>query len=275
MSICNNDVTYAAQWDTPENRKALATLEKKFFNRSECRPDCPVAWAPEVLELMETLERELGFAHNEKTMRGYYIQGTPKDWFITRPWSGLLSSFKSNVFSKPTDWEAPRQADGSRPKRTLLKRIKAIPMGFFEPIGYGIRALVIKYVNPLRNKYEKKRITLGQLKEKYGSLTCYFHAPAAFSEFIEQEKAKCMIKLSLKGAYYPIENLYNYSTEWHCGTEYHPDNYEVKHGTMSNGEPYTSVKMTTMRKYMKDMGINLQELQDKIDMKAASKADPV
>lgn len=278
MSVCNNDVTYADKWDTPENLAALAKLDAKFFSKSECRADCPVAWAPEVLELMETLERELGFKHNEKTIRGYYIQGTPLEWFLKRPWSGLFYAFKKNVFERPADFDAPRSArgpDGMRPRKTILKRIKSIPMGFFEPIIYGIKALTVMYVNPLRNKYQKKRISMGQLKEKYGYLTCYFHAPEAFKEFIDQEKAKCVIKLALKGAYYPIESLYNSAMEFHCDDEYHPDTYEVTRGAMSSGEPFTKVKITTMRKYMKEMGLDLKEIKDKADMRAAMKADPL
>lgn len=275
MSVCNNDVTYHDKWDTHENRQALAILEKKFFNKSECRPDCPVAWAPEVLELMETLERELGFVYNEKTMRGYYIQGTPKDWFLTNPWSGFFYAFKKNVFTKPKDTNAKRLSKTwERPYMTLSQRLIAIPMGFFDPIGYGIRALTMRYINPLRNKFFKKRIYLGQLKEKYGYLTCYFHAPEAFKEFIEKEKAKCIIKLALKGAYYPIETLYNSSIEFHCGTVYHPDTYEITHGD-NGGKPFTNVKITTMRMHMADMGLDMEDIKNKADMRAASKADPI
>lgn len=271
----NNDVTYADKWDTPENQAALAKLEKKFFDKSECSPSCPVAWAPEVLEMMETLERELGFRYNEGTMRGYYIQGTPLDWFVKNPWSGFFSAFMTNVFGyKPFEYKhKPGTTKRVKIKRTLYNRVKSIINGFTDPIGYGFRALIIKYVNPIRNRFEKRRISLGQLKEKYGSLTCYFHAPDAFEEFIDKEIGKCKIKLALKGAYYPIETLWDSAVSYDIENDYEPDSIAVTYGEYK-GERTVSVKKTTYRKLMKELGLNLKEIQEKADLRAASKADP-
>ena len=76
----NNEVTYNDKWDTVENREALKRLEDKYFSKSECGPSCPVSWAPEVLEMMDKPQKELGFCRNESTMGGYYVQGNHIKW---------------------------------------------------------------------------------------------------------------------------------------------------------------------------------------------------
>ncbi len=265
----NNDVTYADKWDTPENRAALEKLERKFFNRSECSPDCPVSWAPEVLELMELLHKELGFRRNESTMRGYYIQGNMLDWFVKDPWKGLFYSFKRNVFEKPKDGKTVdrQRVYSSRP---LHKRIKNMFESFTHPFGYGIRALTIRYVNPVLNRWEKNRISLGQLKEKYGMLTCYFHSSDAFQEYIEQEVRKCEIKLALKGCYYPIESFWDSRSRYSVGTEYRPDIIETK---VDPKDGTIDVTKTTYRQAMKDLGLNLEEIKQKAELAKAQKAN--
>lgn len=267
----NNDVTYDKQWDTPENRAALAKLERKFFHKSECRADCPVAWAPEVLELMETLEKELGFAYNTKTIGGYYIKGTPYDWFVKEPFGGIVSAFKSNILNKPRDWTKPRGENGFRPYKTIGGRFLGFLGGFFGPMGYGLRALKMKYVHPLLNKILRPKIVLGQLKEKYGYLTCYFHTTDAYREFVDIEIRKCSLKLALKGCYYPIENFWDASTQYAVGTEYNPDTISATYNDKHN---MIDVKQTVYRKIMKDMGLDLKEIEQKAILRKASKEDP-
>ena len=48
------------------------------------------------------------------------------------------------------------------------------------------------YVNPRLNRLQRNLITLGQLKEKYGSLTCYFHSPVESA--VDEVVRKCMVK---------------------------------------------------------------------------------
>lgn len=270
MSVCNNDVTYADKWETPENKAALQKLEAKFFDKSECSPSCPVGWAPEVLEMMETLHRELGFMRNERTMRGYYIQGNAADWFIKDPFNGFFSSFVRNFFKKPQDKKRVGDKYEWYP-RPIVNRIKNIASSTWHPIGYGFRALTIKYINPRLNKIEKNKISLGQLKEKYGSLTCYFHTSDAFEEFVDNEVRKCTIKLAMKGCYYPIETLWDAGTRYNVGNEWRPDTITTtvdKDGTIT-------VTKTTYRAAMKELGLDLKDIAAKAEALKASKADPV
>lgn len=245
----NNEVTYAPHWNTPENKAALEKLESKYFDKSEAYPDCPVSWAPEVLELMDKLEKELGFLHNTSTLRGYYVQGTLIDWFITNPWINLFSAIKYNVF---TDDKIP-----------ILKRVKRIVSSFLHPIKYGIKATKVLYINPLLNKIEKPKIRLGQIKEKYGELRCYFDTAEAYQEYVDQEVRKTELKLALKGVYYPIESFYNSSIGYSVGTEYNPDTIS----TTVDQDGTISVSKTTYRKLMKDLGLNLDEIKQKYEIR--------
>lgn len=275
MSIANNDVTYAEKWNTPENKAALKKLETKYFDKSSCAPDCPIAWAPEVLELFETLDRELGFTYNTSTMRGYYIQGTAKDWFVTDPWKNLFRSVKTNFFSaKPPQVRTRTRVDITYRNKTIVERLAAVTESFMHSINYGKRACVIKYVNPIRNKYSKNKISLGQLKEKWGSLTIYFNAPPAFEDYIEDLIRKTEIKLALKGAYYPIESLWNNRTSYNIENEHRPDAVTITYGEYK-GERTVTMEKTTYRQAMKDLGLDLKEIKAKADLRAASKADPV
>lgn len=267
----NNEMTYNEKWNTPENRAALSKLERKYFDRSECAPSCPVAWAPEVLEMMETLEKELGFQYNEKTIRGYYIRGNLNSWFLFEPWTSFKSAWIANILHSPADWDAPRGKDGKRPRRSLVKRLLTVAFSPFTPMKYGFKAITVGYINKIRNAIYKPKIRISQIKEKYGELRCYFSTSEAFEVYVDREIRKCEIKLSLKGCYYPIENYWNARTEYAVGTEHRPD-------LITSSEPRSDgivyIKETTYRGIMKELGLDLKEIEEKYILKQASKVDP-
>lgn len=271
----NNDITYHEKWETPENKAALAILEKKYFAKSECSPSCPVSWAPEVLEMMDTIERELGFRRNERTMHGYYIQGRAADWFIKNPWSGFFSSFRNNFLGKPYDYTYDETKTKTKAERRVSRsfknRIKSVLSAVAHPISYGFRACMILYVNPRLNQLTKPKVTLGQLKEKYGSLTCYFHTSDAFEEFVDNEVRKCEIKLAMKGAYYPVESFWDAGTRYDVGNEWRPD---VITSTVAADGTIT-VTETKYRAAMKELGLDLKDIQAKAELAKAAKAKKV
>jgi hypothetical protein len=250
----NNEVTYHDKWKTPENEKALAELERKYFSKSECSPDCPLAWAPEVLEMMDLLQKELGFKRNESTMRGYYIRSGAGAWFIVEPWKNMFHAIKTQLgFGK----------HGKYREKNPIKAIGKVISSFFHSYFYGAKALKIKYVNPILNKIDKPKITLGQLKEKYGTLHCYFHTPDAYEEYVEKQVRICEIKIAMKGAYTPLESFWDAGVSYNIENEYNPDSVSVTYGEY-NGKRTVTLKKTTYRKVMKEMGIDLQALQQKI-----------
>lgn len=268
----NNEITYDEKWNTPENRKALEKLQRKYFNYSACRPDCPVAWAPEVLELFELLDKELGFIRNEGTIRGYYVQGNFFNWFLKDPIKNFFSSFKTYIISCPTKWD--RKAEVRIPL-SWSERFDRFVSSTLHPIKYGFRATKVAYINKYLNKYSKAKISLGQVKEKYGSLRVYFSAPAAFEEWVENEIRKCEIKLAMKGAYYPVESFWDSGIGYSAGTEYNPDIIKSEMKTDPDGRVWYSVDKTTYRGVMKELGLDLKEIEKKAILRKASKADPL
>ena len=251
----NNEVTYAEQHNTEENRQALKELEEKYFDKSECSPDCPLAWAPEVLEMMNKLQKELGFLHNEGTMRGYYVQGTVVDWFFKNPWNALFSSLGRNILNIPSEYE---KKNGFSYKAKLSQRIKAPFNAFLHPIKYGFRAFRVVKINPILNRIQKNKIRLGQLKEKFGELRCYFHAPEAYSEYLDQEIRKCELKLAAKGVYYPLEGFWDAGVSYSVGTKYRPDTIV---STLDPKDGTYNIKETKYRKAMQDLGMDLDAIK--------------
>ena len=252
----NNEVTYDDKWNTPENRKALEKLQKKFFDKSYAYPDCPVGWAPEVLELLETLEKEFGFEYNTGTMQSYFIQGGALNHFLIDPFKGLYHAVRFNFIDKPVEsWEIKNR------NKPLFERLKKVLDGFIHPISYGIRAFRIIRINPILNKIKKPKLRLDQVKEKYGTLRIYFSSPDYLEEYVEKLIAQCEVKLAMKGCYYPLESLWGYGVGWNCGTESRPDIFTTKEDTYSDGEKFISVTKTTHRQAMKDLGIDIKDME--------------
>lgn len=254
-----NETTYDSVWNTEENRSALRKLESKYLDNCECSSHCPVAWAPEVLELLETIDRELGIRKNQDTINGFYVQGNIISWFFISPWKNLFQAFSYQLF-------------GSYRYNKTHKKIMYVIRSFISPIKYGLSALRVKMINPCLNKLGNKRVSLSQIKEKFGYFTFYYDAPDAFKDFIERERRKCEIKLAIKGAYLPIESFWDASVVYAIETEHHPDCLSIE------SDPNTGLKRVTETKYriaMKELGLNLKDIKDKADIKAATKADPV
>jgi hypothetical protein len=226
----NNDVTYHKQWDTKENEDAFKKLEKKFFDRSYGYPSCPSGWAPEVLALLERIDSELGIERNTETIKSYYPNGSPFEWFIKTPLTYLLNG-----------------------------RLD------FSSIVYGFKCLKLKTINPFLNKVLKPKVKLSQIKEKYGYLTFYFDCHPAFEEYIDHLVRETEIKLAIKGAYYPIETFWDSGKSYAVGTEYSPDTISVEHKIL-NDQDYTYVSETTYRNIMKDMGLDLNDINNKAIM---------
>lgn len=193
MSMCNNDVTYHEKWDTLENNAALKKLDEKFFDRSICSPSCPVGWAPEVLELLERLDKEFGIARNTQTIRAYFVDKSLFELFIKRTFSETLYAFKlrerrGKVFS-------------------FKERVKRARVQAGESVTYARKVLMMRYVNGIINKVLRPKFQLSQIKEKYGYLTLYFHCEPEYKEYVEGLVREVTIKLATKGCYYPLDTL--------------------------------------------------------------------
>lgn len=247
----NNAVTYDKKWETPENIAARAKIAKKFFDRSLCCPDCPVAWAPEVLELLETLDKELGIARNTQTMGGYHIH---KGGLFIQPFMAGWDEFKNTfiVARDPDSYVAKSLA-----KQSILQRLKRPIAAYLNSVQYHVKSFKITHVNSLMNKILKPKVHLSQIKEKYGELTVYFTSSGAHEEYIENLIKTTELKLAIKGAYYPVESFWGATMGYSVGTTYNPDTITTKQE--SDGAVY--VTKTTYRNIMKEMGLDLKDIE--------------
>lgn len=246
----NNEVTYAKEWDTDKNNKAYEKLEDKFFDKSYCAPSCPNGWAPEVLELLETIEKELGIERNTSTIRAYYVKGNLFDWFIKDPFNGFFNSIKYVLTLEP---------EMAKYYPTLKSKLIKIVESTTHPIKYGIKATKVKYINNVLNKIFKPKFRLDQVKEKYGELNIYYTCPEVYEEWVEKQIKMTIIKLAKKGCYYPLESLYNYSSTTYVDNDREDEDIvEVIDYIDYKNQPSKKIKKTTYRSLMKEMGVDMK-----------------
>lgn len=242
----NNEITYNKDFDTEENRKALKKLNSKFFDRSYCAPDCPTSWAPEVLELLETINNELGIARNTSSNRGYMIGGDLIDWFIATPISSMYHTFIYEFFT----------VSKYKTERTFIQKVfKVIDVGISR-IRSGVNSFKVAFINHYLNKLTKPKFKLDQIKEKYGELRIYYSCAGAYEEWVERQIKMTEIKLAKKGVYYPLESLYLWKTSSYIKNEHDKDQLEIQ---VSN-DGYTKVSKTMYRELMSELGIDTNEV---------------
>jgi hypothetical protein len=269
MSMYNNDVTYDKKWDTAENKRALDIVQKKYFSRSTCGPSCPTSWAPEVLELFQYLDKEFGIQWNVSSLGGYRAESTWYYCWTINPFTATFKSFLRYFFKRGIDpknqWENEYVG-----KMSFFKKLKSTFGSFTHSFRYGKSLFNMQVVNPILNRIYKPKICLGQFKEKYGSLTVYFSGPDYLEEHIDYMIAKTEIKLALKGAYYPVESLYNNNSSWYVGGDNRPDDVEIRDKTDYNGKPCKEHKFFSYRKPMRDLGLNLEDIAKAAEVRKAA-----
>jgi hypothetical protein len=255
----NNHITYDKKWETELNIAAFKKLQSKYFSRSFCYPSCPLAWAPEVLELLETLDKEFGLRYNDSTIMAYHVKLDPIGNLLIGPIRNGFSEFYSCFVEKvdpDSEWSIAKR------NKSKTERLIRVWNSANNTIKYELKGYIIKFINPILNKVLRPKVSLDQIKEKYGTLRLYYSGPEYAEEFINKLILKTEIKLSLKGAYLPIEVLWGSKRSWTCGTEHHPDIYITK--KTKNG---ISVEKTIYREAMKDLGIILSDIEEKFNKK--------
>lgn len=260
----NNNITYNKKWETEENRAWLKKLDDKYFDRSQCAPDCPAAWAQEVFELFEMLNISLGIERNTSTLRSYYVRGSIKDWFLIDPIKGAYNIFINQFFKPKPDYQTKAHS--------ILEKLTRVASAFTHPFGYGFRCIKVLHINAILNRIFKPKLRLSQVKEKYGYLTLYIDVDPAHEVWVQAEIKKVEIRLALKGCYYSIESLYESTSSRYVGDKFNPDIVEIEKGiNPHNGESYTKVIQTSHRSLMKEMGLNLEPIAVKAMIAATIK----
>lgn len=197
----NNEVTYHKAWDTPDNREYQAKVYKLISGRTYVMSDCPVSWAKEVYEFLSFLEEEFGFRYSN------LVYLTPKNIFLLLVVDPIKAFFKGPSKFTRSLWEKERfpiLKDLAYRFKTLFR----VPSWNFKLIRLSIKGRIYNY-------FKKPKISISQIKEKYGQFRFYFSAPPWLNPFIEEQLVELEIKLSLKGVYYPLKNLW----DWHSETE--------------------------------------------------------
>lgn len=266
----NNEVTYNEKWETPENKAALKKLVEKYFARSRCYPDCPVSWAPEVLELLETLDKELGISYNTDTSYGYYITFNLVSQLFIQPFKDAGSTFYDN-FIKRIDGRSEYEV--KKRSKPVLVRLASVFDSFMTSPKYCLKAFKIRYINQLLNLIYKPKLTLDQVKEKYGGLRIYFTTSEFYEPYVEHLIAKTEIKLALKGCYYPVESFWNAGRSRYVGNDFYPDIVKSEEKIDSDGKKVYDVFESTHRKAMKELGIDLSTMEERYENYKKSRDD--
>ena len=259
----NNDVTYSDKFTTKENVVALNKLQDKYFDRSGCSPSCPLSWAPEVLALLDYLDKEFGIARNDETLRGYYMRGKWWEHITYGPFTSAWKVF-GEAFLPQKASTNDRYLTTWLATKSIPYRLKSIGKQFIHSYRYGMNCLRVQLVNPVVNKILKPKVTINQIKEKYGSFRLYYSAPDYLHEHIDNLIRKVEVQLAVKGVYYPVESLYYNNSSFHCDSEYHPTDYKIKSGA-HNGKPYKELSIFTYRKPMKELGLDLAKVKSAAD----------
>lgn len=241
----NNEVTYSDRWKTKENITYVEKCGKLLKNKTTCGCSVPASWAKEVYELLEYLDKEFGIAYNMP-------YEAPQDpikllaYLFLAPLSGLF---------KKGRWEREHKH-------------------FFALVSYRIRACIrdIKFrwqrfyftvKKNIVNSITKPKIRIDQVKEKYGELRIYYGSVDYLDEYIDEKIREVEIKLALKGAYFPVENLYDSGTSFQNDDEVYSVTdkaYTRQDGTLYE---YEEVSIKTYRKTMRKMGLNIDEIKQK------------
>lgn len=249
----NNDVTYAKKWDTEENEKWQKKVEDRFFDKSICSPSCPAAWAKEVYELLSKFDDEFGIMWNTETIRAYRVQGKWYYLLTVGPFIEPLLALYHNMIgyrNSKSSWTKEYWS-----KASLSKKIFGALDRFAHSYSYGRRVFRVQVIAPIMNRIKKPKFVLSQVKEKYGRLEIYFQAPSYLEEYIEHEIAKTQVKLAMKGAYYPLETLFESYSSCNIANEFHPEDMYVRE--TKYGKEWAR---TTYRKAMKELGVDLTEM---------------
>ena len=94
------------------------------------------------------------------------------------------------------------------PKTPIISRLIDVVNAGIEAAEYNLRILRVLKLNPILNRIKKPKLTIHQIKEKYGRLVIYYTIDGSGNNtYVECRIAETELRLALKGAYYPVESL--------------------------------------------------------------------
>lgn len=194
----NNEVTYHDRWDTEENKVYRDKCYRLIRGKTLCMSDIPLAWSKELYELLSYLDKEFGLGYNPP----FIFQLTLKNFF-----NSFVRYPIKHFFKKPFIYPETKDVP--------LERIKRRFNSFWWTLSCNWTRLVIDLKRRVVNKIRKPKVFLSQVKEKYGTLRVYYGCPEYLDKHIDKLIRGVEVKLSLKEAYFPLQELYDWgSTSW-------------------------------------------------------------
>lgn len=195
LTLYNNEITYHNKWNTVWNEMARDHLEERYLKHTECSSHIPVAWAEEVLDLLNKIEDQWGIKANDSI----YIEGW--GYYSLRNYVSSLA-ISTGLKKLPFRWYGDNVTNKDR-KRQRKQRFPGWP---WRAIQNEVEHRIKCYKATRYNKKRKPQVTISQVKEKFGHFNLYYDAPKEIKVEIDKLIDETIKKLSDKGAYYTIES---------------------------------------------------------------------
>lgn len=201
--LYNNLITYGEKWSTDKKcLKAIKALDRKYFPHTRASSHVPHSWAPEVLELLNRLDKEFGIQRDNSFRYNW--------WNLLLYWRAFKQAWRGTYQINWSETATNRSHTFHGDKKyNFIKALWKSPANFLSTYwdvwSNLFRSLGASYTNLKR----KPGIRISQVKEKYGTLRVYYTLlHEKFSEdYVESLIHSTEIKLSLKLVYYPLESL--------------------------------------------------------------------
>lgn len=179
-----NESNASDKWNTPENRQAYEALEKEYGSMT-CAFSCPLAWAPDVLKLLREIDAEFGIKKNDSAYQDGWL-------YIYSPWKLAKNLLK--LFKKKPDfcW--------SKDMPEFDYRAKVI-IDFFYLLKRTLVNLPKMIKAKIYNYWYRPKVSIDQVKEKFGSLRVYYECDAVYTPIISHKIGLTEKTLEEKGLY--------------------------------------------------------------------------
>lgn len=203
----NNEVTYDKKWDTEENIRYQKKCMKILEPRARCMSDVPRAWAKEVYQLLNFINKKYGIQYDLSSFRGWRVDQRVFVLLVKKPFMSLTHNYN----------RVPDHLKKYYTKKPLHKKILSNIENAISNISQGISILYRDVIGSIYNKLRKPQVRIDQVKEKYGTLRVYCSASPEIEEEIDRLIKSLEVSLCYKDAYYSPKELYNWSTTRYDG----------------------------------------------------------
>jgi len=233
MHSINNKIYKQKEWDTEENDLYLEKLRSEFFSLTPTSSHCPKSWAKEVYFFLKELDKDYGLTYEYHwSSLGYRVSKSKSsnkyisfliavfDFLIKEPllvkWNDEMlpayikihlaneKKLKEEKFSEnPNKEKIDKLEKGLIEGKNRIREYRrtSIRKAWKRFFSSNFLPNLKRFLRNLKVKGDKN-ISLGQFKEKFGSVTFYsnyYNKP--FKEDIDNRIKELSYQLYKKGAY--------------------------------------------------------------------------